>query len=193
MTAGRRWLLVVACALLSSADAWTAEEVPEAPSPARTDWEAQGDWLVNTAHRCQVRKPAAEGWTLAQDPTAGWVIARRAPAGSVEVLCEVRDTSAAARQMARAALDHAYGRTDEPHYFLPQARFRQRQTRFQRAGAIRVWIEGPYSTGVWRADTYLIFRRKQWLVILRATAAPQGVYQAHQQAIEEIFNSLTWF
>ncbi len=171
-------------------------QTPEVPSAA-TDWEAQGDWLVNAAQHCQLHKPEAEGWTLVRDATAGWVIAYRAPdaapKAAIEVLCEVRDAPAAPRQMARAALDHAYGHGGEPQYFLPQARFRQRQVTFQGAGAIRLWVEGPYATGVWRADTYLIFRRKQLLVILHATATPQAASTAQQAAIESIFNSLTWF
>ena len=107
----RLWLLVVACALLPSTSAQTAEESPAAPLPssAPSGWEAQGDWLVDAAHRCQLRKPEAEGWTLVRDATAGWVIAYRAPGAAVEALCEVRDAPAAPRQMARAALDHAYG------------------------------------------------------------------------------------
>ena len=195
----RLWLLVVACALLPSTDAWTAEESPDAPaSPsAPSDWEVQGDWLVDATHRCQLRKPAAEGWDFLRDATAGWVVAYRAPddapQATIEVLCEVRDEAAAPRQMARAALDHAYGRQGEAHYFLPQARSQQRQVTFQGAGAMRLRIEGPYSTGVWHTDTYLIFRRKQLLVILHATATPQEAYKAQQAAIESIFNSLTWF
>lgn len=200
MRRSRGRVIVMACVMIVVAGrvASAAEETPAAPDPsappsARTDWEAQGEWLVNTAHRCQLRTPAAEGWALAQDATAGWVIARRAPEATVEVLCEVRETPAAPRQMIRAAVDHAYGRTDEAHYFLPQARFRQRQVTFQGAGAIRLWIEGPYSTGAWRADTYLIFRRKHLLVMLHATATPKGAYEAQRQAIDEVFNSLTWF
>ena len=194
----RLWWPAVVCALLlPSTGAWTAEKSPDAPPPAPSDWEAQGDWLVNAAQHCQLHKPEAEGWTLVRDATAGWVIAYRAPdaapKAAIEVLCEVRDASAAPRQMVRAALDHAYGHGGEPQYFLPQARFRQRQVTFQGAGAIRLWIEGPYATGVWRADTYLIFRRKQLLIILHATATPQAASKAQQAAIESIFDSLTWF
>ncbi len=192
-------LFLLLCAVLlmaTDAQAGAAETTPETAAStetARAEWEAQGDWLVNTAHRCQVRKPETEGWMLARDATAGWVIVHRAPEATIEVLCDVRDAPAAPRQMARAALDHAYGRTGEPQSFLPQARFRQRQVTFQGAGAIRLWIEGPYSTGVWRADTYLIFRRKHLLVVLHATATPKGAHEAHQEAIEGMFNSLTWF
>lgn len=188
------WCGVVAAGmvLLPASGASPAVAAP-APTPAETGWEAQGDWLVNAEHHCQLRKPADAGWDFAQDPTAGWVIAHRAPGATVEVLCDVRDAPAAPRQMARAALNHAYGQSGEPEHFLPQARSRQRQATFQGAGAIRVHIEGPHSTGLWRTDRYLIFRRKRLLVLLHATATPRGAYEQQEQAIEEIFNSLTWF
>ena len=161
-------------------------------SPAPSDWQPQGEWLVNARHRCELRKPAADGWTVETDSIIGPAIIHRTPAATVYVAGEVRSDERPLRQIVQDALAAALDQRRETH-FLTQARFRQRTTTFQRAHAISLLIEGPHTDSPWRTDRYLFFKRRELLVILRASATPRGAYEEHRQAISDIFNGLTWF
>ena len=184
----KRWGWMCVWAIGLSLCGSVAHTADTANAPA---WEVQGDWLVNTQSRCQLQKPAADGWLFEQDAAGAWRIVHRTPTSTVMVMCMVSQEKRRLQELAQTIVADAYQQSTD--HFLPSAQATQRSTTVLKSRAIQINIAGPHTGGAWRTDRYLLFKRSTAVVTLHAASSPEGAYDADRAAIDAIFSSLTWF